>query len=94
MLYFISANNKKNYSFKLKSNGFKIHMLPSQQFHGAGKICDLCDLLGPVHTSAFSNVCVFVRPRTHRLIRVHTTVFAAFSTVHTNTLENDVWSSC
>ena len=47
-------------------------------------------LLGPVHTSAFSNVCVFVRPKTHRLIRVHTTVFATFSTVHTNTLENDV----
>ena len=46
--------------------------------------------LGPVHTSAFSNVCVFVRPKTHRLIRVHTTVFAAFSTAHTNTLENDV----
>ena len=45
---------------------------------------------GPVHTSAFSNLCVFVRPKTHRLIRVHTTVFAAFSTVHTNTLENDV----
>ena len=44
--------------------------------------------LGPVHTSAFSNVCVFVRPKTHRSIRVHTTVFVAYSTVHTKTLEN------
>ena len=43
-----------------------------------------------VHTCAFSDVCVFVRPKTHRLIRVHTTVFVAYSTVHTNTLENDV----
>ena len=41
----------------------------------------------------FSNVCVFVRPKTHWLIRVHTTVFVAYSTVHTNTLENDVYSS-
>ena len=44
--------------------------------------------LGLVHTSAFSNVCVFVRPKTHRSIRVHTTVFVAYSTVHTKTLEN------
>ncbi len=44
--------------------------------------------LSPVHTSAFSNVCVFVRPKTHRSIRVHTTVFVAYSTVHTKTLEN------
>ncbi len=47
-----------------------------------------CDNLGPVHTSEFSNVYVFVKPKTHRSIRVHTTVFVAYSTVHTKTLES------
>ena len=40
---------------------------------------------GPVHTNADSKVYGFVLPKTHQLIRVHTTVFKAFPTVHTNT---------
>ena len=39
----------------------------------------------PVHTNADSKVYGFVLPKTHQLIRVHTTVFIAFPTVHTNT---------
>ena len=42
-------------------------------------------LLGPVHTNVDSKVYGFVLPKTHQLIRVHTTVFKAFPTVHTNT---------
>ena len=40
---------------------------------------------GPVHTNADSKVYGFVLPKTHQLIRVHTTVSIAFPTVHTNT---------
>ena len=42
-------------------------------------------LLGPVNTNADSKVYGFVLPKTHQLIRVHSTVFIAFPTVHTNT---------
>ena len=38
-----------------------------------------------MHTNADSKVYEFVLPKTHQLIRVHTTVFIAFPTVHTNT---------
>ena len=41
--------------------------------------------LGPVHTNADSKVYGFFLPKMHQLIRVHTTVFIAFPTVHTNT---------
>ena len=44
-----------------------------------------CTDFGPVHTNADSKVYRFVLPKTHQLIRVHTTVFIAFPTGHTNT---------
>ena len=42
-------------------------------------------ILWPVHNNADLKVYGFVLPRTHQLIRVRTTVFIAFPTVHNNT---------
>ena len=44
--------------------------------------------LCPYTLMRFQKYPFSVSSKTHRSIRVHTTVFAAFSTVHTKTLEN------
>ena len=45
--------------------------------------------LGPVHTNAFSKTSVFCFLKTDKKFFVHTSVFAAFSTVHTRPPKTD-----